>query len=71
MSGFICSNNQYFYKRWYFEYHKYHGPWPLNKNGDPRKRAGEKFWEIWAEFSKLTEDEKNKHLTHKGGCQRF
>lgn len=71
MSGFICSSNQYFFDGWYFEYHKFCGPWPLNKNGDQKKRAGKKFWMVWDKFSRLSETEREKFIVHNGGCQRF
>ena len=41
----------YRYKGWWFEY-THSGPWPLKKNGEPRKRAGRKFYKIIEEFEK-------------------
>lgn len=47
----------YRYKGWFFELPNYGGPWPLKKDGEPRKRAGNKFWVLWEEFSKLDNKE--------------
>lgn len=68
--GFVCSAPEYEYKGWVFEIHAYMGPWPLKKNGDPRKRAGRKFYKMWEEFSTLTEDEQ-KSFRIGGGCRKF
>jgi hypothetical protein len=46
----------YRFKGWFFEIHRYSGPWPLCKNGDLKKRAGAKFWKMWSEFEKLGHD---------------
>lgn len=69
MKGILCSSSAYTYKGWIFEIHSYLGPWPLKKDGDPRKRAGKKFWGIWREWSKLTEEEKAGTIIYRGGCK--
>ena len=69
MPGSICSSNIYKFKGWIFEIHRYFGPWPLKKNGEPRKCAGDKFWKVCVEFDKLNEAEKKKCLCHEGGCK--
>jgi len=59
MTGIICSSPVYEYKGWTFEYRR-HGftvPWPLCKDGTLRKRAGNKFWEMWSEWRNLPGDE--------------
>ena len=64
MSGgmriFICGPKIYEFQGWLFEYHYYHGPWPLTKDGDPRKRAGRKFWKMITAFDGLSEDGKKR-----------
>lgn len=71
MTGIICSNSQYLYKGWYFEFHSYCGPWPLKKNGDPKQHAGKKFWEMWHEFAMLTDSERESFKVYQGGCKVF
>ena len=70
MHGFVCTVPIYEYKGWFFEYKAYCGPWPLKKNGDPRKCAGKKFWNMFSEFSKLPEEEQETYRVG-GGCVRF
>lgn len=69
MSAIFCSNSQYLYKGCYFEFHSYCGPWPLKKNGDPRKYAGKKFWSMWEEFAKLSDIERESFKIYQGGCK--
>ena len=69
LHGWICSTPVYEYKGWLFEY----GPtgcWPLRKDGDPRKRAGRKFWAVFSEWLELSEDAQ-KQTSVSGGCVRF
>ena len=69
MNGIICSTPIYEYQGWIFEY----GPtgcWPLKKDGEPRKRAGRKFYTILDEFFDLT-DEQRKAYRVGGGCTEF
>lgn len=69
LHGFICSPPVYEFKGWLFEGHYNSGPWPLRKDGEPRKRAGDVFWRVWAEWYALPDDEKK--LTRVGGgCVR-
>ena len=70
LHGFICSAPVYEYKGWLFEDHYNSGPWPLRKNGEPRKRAGDVFWRGWSEGYALPDDEKQKTRVG-GGCVRF
>ena len=71
MTGFMCSTSVYEYEGWLFEYNPYTvGPWPLTKGGEHRKRAGEKFWNMFSKWAKLTDEEQDE--THvSGGCERF
>jgi len=69
MRAIICSPAVYEYKGTLFEFHSYCGPWPLKKDGNPKKYAGKEFWDLWDEFSKLTRDEQNSYNIHRGGCQ--
>ena len=69
MTGYICSYPCYTYKGHTFEM-TYSGPWPLRKDGEPRKRAGRVFWKVWGEWQALPEEEKRKSRIC-GGCVRF
>ena len=53
----------YEFEGWIFEYSrtKPFGPWPCNKDLEPRKRAGSKFYQIFERFIALDEDEQEKH----------
>ena len=58
MNGYLCSARVYEYAGWIFEF-GYCGPWPLKKNGDPRKRAGRKFYkdiEPWVKELKTNQE---------------
>jgi hypothetical protein len=70
MTGFICSAHLYEYNGWLFEESMASGPWPLKKNGDPRKRAGKRFYDMYSEFDALPDDEKAKYFIG-GGCERI
>lgn len=69
MRAIICSQAVYEYKGVLFEFHSYCGHWPLKKDGDPKKYAGKKFWDLWDEFSKLSKEEQDSYNIHRGGCQ--
>jgi hypothetical protein len=67
----MCSARQYRFEGWLFEdAGMAHGPWPLKKNGDPREKAGRKFYKMWGRFDKLSKAEKEKYRVG-GGCERF
>jgi hypothetical protein len=53
----------YRYKGWYFEYdrNKPFGPWPLNKDGASKKRAGKKFYKMFDEFYSLPVSEQDNY----------
>ena len=54
--GFICCPNVYRFDGWLFEVNSYCGPWPLNKDGNPRDTPpGRKFWEMYEVFDALPE----------------
>ncbi len=69
-TGWICGPRTYYFKGWHFEYHAYCGPWPLKKDGEPRKRAGRVFWKVCQEFADLPKAEREKYRTG-GGCAAF
>ena len=69
ITGILCAPRTYEFKGWTFEF-GYSGPWPLRKDGELRKRAGRKFWKMWAEWQDLPEDEQKKTRVG-GGCVRF
>lgn len=72
MTGFICGPSIYEFKGWLFEYHQIYGPWPLRRSDEnPRARAGKRFWKLWDEFCKLTDEEKQAAIKHKGGCRKI
>jgi hypothetical protein len=68
--GWICGPRLYEFEGWFFEFGAYGGPWPLRKDGEPRKRAGKKFWEMFTRFLALPEGQK-KSCRVGGGCQQF
>jgi len=67
VTGFVCGPRVYEYQGWTFEVHAMCGPWPLKKDGDPRERAGRVFYNMYSEWSKLTDTEK-KETRIGGGC---
>lgn len=69
--GLMCSPRIYHYQGWLFECHSYLGYWPLKKNGNPRERAGQRFWELVAQFERLPENKKRQYRVVDGGCQQF
>lgn len=69
-TGFVCQPIIYEFKGWTFELTHHSGPWPLNKDGDPRECAGRTFYKMYDEFSKLTEE--GQDVCRIGsGCQRI
>ena len=65
--GFICGPHEYVFEGVHFEIHSYCGPWPLKKDGDPKARAGKKFFDLYDRFRALSKEEQEKcHLG--GGC---
>jgi hypothetical protein len=38
-------------KTQFFEMHKYHGPWPCNKNGDTAVRVAADFWDRYEQWN--------------------
>ena len=66
MTGFMCSPPLYEYEGWFFEY-GHHICWPLCKNGEPRKRAGRKFYDVVDRFLALSEEEQERYRVG-GGC---
>lgn len=68
--GFICVPRIYIYAGWTFEVSNYGGAWPLKQNGDPRKRAGDRFWSMWEKFDTLSDGKKELHRIA-GGCVKF
>jgi len=63
----LCGPRSYEFEGVSFEVSNYGGPWPLKKNGDPKKRAGRRFYAFYARFEALAPDEQEKHRTG-GGC---
>ena len=51
----------YRFAGWTFEYsrNKPFGPWPYKADGEPRKRAGKKFYEMFGRFIKLPIEQQN------------
>lgn len=50
--------NGYQYKGFLFEFHSYLGPTKMRKDGEPAKRQGKKFFDVIAEWEKLSKKEK-------------
>jgi hypothetical protein len=70
IKGFVCTVPVYKYKGWFFEYKPHTGAWPLRKDGEPRKRAGDVFWCVLSEFLDIPESER-KYYRVSGGCIPF
>ena len=60
IDGIMTVANIYQYKGFTFEAHPYLGPQRLKKNFDPASRMGRKFFKVYAEWNKLTPEEKLK-----------
>jgi len=56
-----CFGKFYRYKGCYFEFHRWVGPWPLKKDGDPKARAGRGFYKLYEEFAKLTDEQQESY----------
>ena len=69
MTGFVCAPPLYEFEGWYFQY-GHHICWPLCKDGEPRKRAGDKFYDMIDKFLALPEEEQERYRVG-GGCMRF
>ncbi len=66
MTGFVCSPHLYEFEGWYFEY----SPricWPLHKDGEPRKGAGDRFYDMLDRFLALSKEEQERYRVG-GGC---
>jgi len=70
MHGFMCGPRLYEYKGWFFEFGMSSGPWPLKKDGELRKRAGRKFYDVFGEWYRLHEDDQETYRVG-GGCRAF
>jgi len=66
--GFFCSQPLYKYNGYTFEFGYMTGPWPVRKDGELYKRAGDKFYDAISGFLKMSEDERGKYLID-GGCE--
>ena len=68
--GIMCGPKLYEYDGWFFEVCACNGPWPLKKDCDPRKRAGNVFYSMYEKFNKLSVEEQEYYRVG-GGCVRF
>ena len=68
MSGIICMPSIFEYKNCKFEVHSYFGPCPLDENDIPYVDIPDEFWDLYDEFSSLSEEEKESRRIQKGGC---
>ena len=68
--GWLCGPKIYEYEGVAFEFSPIIGPWPLKKNGDPKKLAGRRFYAFYKRFAGLPEKEQEKYRTG-GGCRRI
>jgi len=72
ITGYICGPSIYKFEDWIFEYNPHRSqPWPLKKDLEPRKRAGNKFYSMLHKFMDLQEKEQKKYQIDTGGCYRF
>ena len=61
----VSFSNIFRYKGLTFEWHNYMGPMPLKKNLEPSNaKPSKKFYEITAEWNKLTKKKKEKTRIH-------
>ena len=62
-NGTLCVGGPtYEFEGYYFENHRYLGPWPLNRlTDDPRTNIPQGFWDAIGRFSKLTDAEQREH----------
>ena len=58
IDGIMTLANIYQFKGFLFEFHSYLGPQKLKKNWDVASAMGRKFWKAFAEWDKLTKEEK-------------
>ena len=58
IDGIMTVANIYQFKGFTFEFHSYLGPVKVKKNFDPASAMGRKFWKAFAEWDKLTKEEK-------------
>lgn len=65
VTGYLCGPRVYKYKGVVFEVNAYSGPWPLKKDGNPRARAGNRFYDLYAEWDGLPDKESHRIG---GGC---
>ena len=63
----LCGPKVYEFEGVSFEFSPIIGPWPLKKDGEPKVRAGKKFYDFYKRFAALSVDEQEKFRTG-GGC---
>ena len=66
-TAYLCGPRVYEFEGVPFEFSPMIGPWPLKKDGEPKARAGNKFYAFYKRFAALPVDEQEKHRTG-GGC---
>ena len=66
--GFMCGPTLYEYAGWTFEFGYMSGPWPVRKDGELYKRAGDKFYNDIDPFLIMADDEREKYRVG-GGCE--
>ena len=60
MSCWVSVADIYFYGGFFFEWHNYLGPTKLNKDLEPSKRSGRKFYKVINKWDKLSKKAKEK-----------
>ena len=70
MTGIMCIANQYEHEGVRFEIMRGGEPIRLRKDGEPYKRMGKAFYDLYDRFRTLTEEEKQA-CKIRGGCYRF
>lgn len=76
--NYLClGGNIYEFEGWRFEWHSYHGPWPLQADSDkpvdltfdtPEELE---FWQMIERFRDLPATEREGYLVLQGGCIEF
>ncbi|KKL60384.1 hypothetical protein LCGC14_2205850 [marine sediment metagenome] len=59
--GFICYSHAFRFSGYYFELLRGE-PMPLKLDGDPSLRTPAGFWDMWDEFKKIPEADREQYL---------
>jgi hypothetical protein len=50
----VCTSDQHEHtfngRTWRFDLHRYSGPWPIKRNGEPYAKVPSTFWAAWEDW---------------------